>query len=236
VSTSAASKYLAGILFGALFITTLGAFGDSRPILIRSLESRSSSGGPVYNRIRYLPGLRRDLWFMQQSHDRLDRPLQQWDRVAISVDHLTSKASFIQYQPGDFESALKPAPLRASCLGCHPGGPRVIRPADPGLGAWDRMRLFFWNFRISCYGRLASQAASDAITQPVAFRPHSDHARLPIRVCLDCHNDSPWGRGALSRENAAAIDFMTANGLMPPTGLPFSAQDRKAIWRFTRGL
>jgi hypothetical protein len=100
------------IWIGVVFLTlslaiTLGSllydgFFNQAPIVFESLQSKTKSGMPVFNRIQFLPGWEQDIWLMQQSHDGLDMNYVHWDRLAIVVDKTKSpcEAAFYQLAPG----------------------------------------------------------------------------------------------------------------------------------------
>lgn len=216
---------------------TLGTllFLDSRPILIESEESKTVKLKPVFNRILFEPGLKKDTWVMQQSHSGSQAPEHEWDRIAIVVDKEKAEAEFFQLIPGDLKSPdlTKKLPLRASCFMCHSNGPRAIRPnvesLEAKLSLWNRARLLAWNLRVKSYGKL------NAANKEPSFHLQEKglNVRLEVKACTKCHKDEGlFSRGALTREQFTAIRFMLDNGHMPPPGFSLTAKEKREINKF----
>jgi hypothetical protein len=241
---------------GALIAGLLLCLGlDSRPILIQSIESKTKTGGPVFNRIAWTPGWKQDVWMMQQSHVGLAPPFHEWDRLAIVVDKTRwpHTARFYQIEPGElrWNPAAAVRPYRAACFMCHSNGPRAIRP-DPRsdrvrMSAWNRARVALWDLRVKTYGHIAPDPVHDPALvdgaavvagklTPFRYPGAFENEKLAVSTCLKCHNDKWWGRGSLSRQNFIAIDFMVSNGIMPPPGFSLGADERKRVSRFVNGL
>ena len=129
---------------------------DSDPLLIESMESKTTEGGAVYNKIQYRPDDTKDIWLMEQSHLGLKAKKHVWDKIAIVVDKSQKpyKAKFFQYENSDQEIStnLKPIDYKVSCFFCHSNGLRAIRPNGLSktvkLSLWDQARVLVWNTKI----------------------------------------------------------------------------------------
>ena len=242
-----------GLLF--LFLAVVILIRVNRPILIESLESKTISGQPVFNRIAWFPGWSHDTWMMQQSHQGLFREFHQWDRLAIVVDKTTRPrtARFYQFEPGNlsWDPQSKMRPFRAACFMCHSNGPRAIRPNFDSdnirLSALDRARVFLWDLRIKTYGRVLADPAhalskdEEALASagkmtPFRYPGKDENEPLHLSSCIKCHNESWWGRGSLTRQHFATIGFMVENGFMPPPGFRLKESEKGDLRRFIRGL
>jgi hypothetical protein len=160
----------------------------------------------------------------------------------VEKPHRSRTARFYQLEPGPLEwgdADIRQRPLRASCFTCHSNGPRAIRPnpnsAAAPLARWDRARIALWNVRIKTAGRTkehpAQAAALDAGT-PFRLQGPFENQALAVAACVRCHNDSVWGRGALTRQNFTTMRHMVEKGHMPPRGFSLSAAERKALEEF----
>ncbi len=225
------------------------------PIHIESLESKTISGEPVFNRIRWLPGWKQDVWMMQQSHRGLGDGFDQWDRLAIVVDKTTfpRTARYYQFEPGNlsWNSKALARPFRAACFMCHSNGPRVVRPnldsPQIKISTLNQARLFIWALRIKTYGRVVADPVHDVLGEnktlittrrPTPFRYPGKYENEPLTLsaCNKCHNESWWGRGSLTRQNLLAIGFMVKHGFMPPSGFHLNESEKKALNYETAGL
>lgn len=241
----------AGLSLAAVAVCAAGLLGGSlsrgAPVLIQSQESRTAEGQPLFNRIRWIPGWKQDIWMMQQSHQGMNAGFGEWDRLAIVVDksRFPRVARFYQLEPGALEWTVgaRETPFRASCLMCHSNGPRAVRP-EPGsaaapLGRGDRVSVALWNLRIKTYGRVvADEAASARFAGTTLLAPRGPGAdeKLAAESCARCHRETVWGRGPLRRQNSIAIRFMVEEGHMPPPGFALPENERRKLLRFTRGL
>lgn len=244
-------KGLVGVLVTAfLGGGTLAYFGyDSRAILLESEESKTTKDGPVFNRIRWFPGKREDVWMMQQSHHGLAAVEEEWDRLAIIIDKTRSPktARFIQLEPGPLEwkEGLKPKAFRVSCFMCHSNGPRAIRPNAASdqirLSMGERLKVLAWNLRIKTYGRVVPaeihEVEDRTAVVPFRFRGNLENQRLQVKTCLHCHRESGvFARGALTRQNALTIQFMVSKGHMPPLGFSLSKEELGEVEDFIAGF
>jgi mono/diheme cytochrome c family protein len=260
-STTARPAKLASAILAGLALVGIAAFATAvyrlppGSVLIQSEESRTLSGGPVFNRIRKISRPGQEIWMMQQSHEGIDAPAERWERLAIVVEGASgsgdrpAQARFYQLEPGPLEWPVAGQPLprarefRVSCFFCHSNGPRAIRPergstAAP-LALMDRVRVAAWNWGIRRQGRVAVDATHDRLDPGlrVPFRSQGvlENDALRVQACARCHGASD-GRSPLLRQQAITIDFMVRNGYMPPDGRALSVSDRRAIRAFIRGL
>lgn len=240
VSKIALAVFAAGLLFGGLLAFT------PDEVLIRSLESKTADGGPVFNRIRFLRQGSRRIWMMNQSHHGPAAAPSRWDRLAIVMEPGPSGtvARFLQLPPGPLEwrdeLLTQGTAYRVSCFMCHRNGPRAIRP-DGFAGLGQSLRIFVWNLGIKTAGLVAEHpihAKEDATLKvPFRHRGRLDNETLSVGVCLHCHTDEGlFARGKLTRQNGLAIDFMVRSRLMPPPGFPLSTAERKKIDDFVAGF
>ena len=211
----------------------------SRPLLFTSLESKTTDGHPVYNRIVFKPGWQEDLWVMQQSHREPESPPTSWDRLVIRVDKHSQpyQATFYQLEPGPASLSLKTAKrtgLRAPCFACHISGPRAIRAdhAEFRVSWWDRLRIAALNMRIKSY-RDATVLPGHSPAGPVGFAFKSKVMREPLDLpsCRGCHRPSGM-RGRLTLAHLSTAAFLVANGEMPPWPFSISDEDRQTLKNF----
>lgn len=248
MSTTAALLSKALVLTGAA-LTLSAAFYIfySAQVTFESLESLTSTGGPVYNSISYSNGAGQDVWMMNQSHSGISEQKEKWDRLAIVVDKQKKIAKFYQLPPGELvwseELSKQSIPFRVSCFLCHSNGPRAIRPKviSDKFSLLSAIKIWVWNLKIKSYGPLGEHAAQahDDIKLRVPFRLRSniDNEQLKVKRCVKCHNRSgPFSRGFLTRQNGITINFMIKNKLMPPSHKRPHDADRIAIENFLRGF
>ena len=232
---------------GILILTGLlsaGLFLSEDEILFQSKESKTLTGDAVYNKIKFVRNKGRDIWLMNQSHEGVAG--KNWDRLAIIVEK--NEATFLQLPPGELEWSEElwkhALPNKVSCFICHSNGPRAIRAnevSSVSMNLKSRMRIFLWNARIKSYGRIKESSwhtQTDAkLERPFRLQSRRDNEVLTVKSCLQCHNNEGFlARGQLTRQNAATIDFMLKQNLMPPLGFTLSKQEKKAIENFVRGF
>lgn len=239
---------------GIVAVTAGGAaLLTGEPIHFQSEESSTPEFGPILNRVQWIAEEGYDLWIMQQNQERKSHPFLKWDRLAILVDNTKSpkEARFFQLKPGTITPSLAELrherEFRVSCGNCHTNGPRALRPVfkffgkpaeEPAvtLSLRDFARAQLWNLRIKTYGRVVTPGNTTIGARPrrmpFHFPANEPPAKLEVKACTICHNDTKWGRGTLTRENFTTIKHMVDNGHMPPPGFPLSAQDRREIDAF----
>lgn len=220
-----------------IFILGLGIvpgliFFSKAPVAFESFESKTASGQPVFNRIRFIAGWKQDIWLMQQSHQGFHNNFGAWDKLAIVVDKTKSPAEAKFYQlpeTSDLNFENKPQAYKARCFACHANGPRAVRgkwdSAAVAPSLWGRLQVFAWNVRVKTYGHVDSLPAGELsggspfkAGLPIFSRP------LGLKTCEQCH--SPSGiRTGLKLEHAATAKHLVESGAMPP--FPFKATDEE---------
>jgi len=86
-------------ILSSLLSLLTGSFTPTE-ILFESLESKTESNRPVFNKIQLSSTAQQDIWTMKQSHHGLTG--QQWDDIKIIVNkkHRPFFASYHQLQNG----------------------------------------------------------------------------------------------------------------------------------------
>jgi hypothetical protein len=231
---------------GGLFLVT-----DSQSVFIESAESKNKEMKSVFNEIRWIPGIKHDVWMMNQSHLGRHPTTSQWERLAIVIDKTKTPAVAKYYQlaagPLVWEESLlqKQTPYRASCFICHNNGPRALRPVsesqEASLSFRDRAKIQFWNLRIKTYGRIHYDRDHDekdkSLAVPFSFHTPEDQDELKVKTCVICHQEQGlFARGALRRQQTGTIKSMVARGEMPPPGFHLSRQEHKDLQNFLMGF
>ena len=214
------------------------AVTDSRPVAFESLQSKTSTGGAVFNSVSVNWGWKEDVWLMQQSHSGATAPKTEWDNIAIAVNKSSEvkTAEFFQLQPGanHISMDLPKVGLKATCFTCHSNGPRAIRAnyksKELPVSLWNRWRIALWNLRIKTYGATRG-FASNTSHKPFKWDHPYANTTLKLKSCTGCHNggDGPLDRAPLTRQNFASIQFLVDQGQMPPPGHSLSEDDKQAI-------
>ena len=76
-----------GLSFGSgLFFTLRSTLHSANAVRFESLESKTETGGSIFNQILFKAGKDQDVWIMRQSHRGNHPALETWDRLAIVVD------------------------------------------------------------------------------------------------------------------------------------------------------
>ncbi len=227
----------------ALLILSL----DNNEVFIQSLESQTIDQNPVFNKIKFDPGINRDIWMMNQSHYGARADSKDWERLAIVVDKSQNTALFLQLPPGELkwtdDLLNQQKNFRVSCFVCHASGPRAIRPDFKGIkvSMFDRVRLFIWNLRIKTYGPIKEHPhhkhSDTKLDVPFRHRAQLDNETLNVRVCTKCHSGNGLlSRATLTRQNAITIKFMVEYGHMPPLGFAIDEIEKDQIKKFISGL
>lgn len=226
-------RFVVGLSVTGLGVNLGSVVFHSNPVVFESLESKTASGGPVFNRIQLLAAAGHETWIMQQSHHGLQPEFERWDRVAIVVDKEKRSATFYELAPGPLAFEPKPVPYKARCFACHPNGPRAIR-WNPGSRAFDmglreRAQIIWWNFKIARYGQLRSLPAARFI-EGAPFRSELAILERPLALasCSKCHSRS-GNRAELVLENLASARFLVESGAMPPFPFHISKKDRRRL-------
>ena len=239
----------ASILIGGTFYyyTSL----DDKIIIIESEESKNEKLESVFNQIRFIPGNKKDVWMMNQSHFGANPPINKWERLAIVIDKSKKPmtARYYQLSPGELEWSeyltSKRVNYRASCFTCHSNGPRAIRPIYGStlspLGFSDQLKVQFLNLRIKTYGRIKfdEQHKKEDLKQVPPFHYSNERELEPLKIktCLKCHSeDGFFSRGHLVRQQSGTINHLVEAGHMPPTGFKLSHDEKKQLRDFLRGF
>jgi hypothetical protein len=232
---------------GGLFLLAT----DSQSVHIESAESKNLELKSVFNEIRWIPGVKRDIWMMNQSHFGRHPQTSHWERLAIVIDKTKSPpvAKYYQFEAGPliWEDSLlaKQVPYRASCFICHNNGPRALRPMsesqEASLNFRDRAKILLWNARIKTYGRIHYDLEHDekdkTLAVPFSFHTSADQDELKVKTCVICHKEQGFlGRGALVRQQTGTIKSMVVRGEMPPPGFRLSEAENKELQDFLKGF
>ena len=126
---------------------------DDQEVFIESEESKTITGNPVFNKIKWIKREDKDIWMMKQSHHGTHTKNGEWDRLAIVIDKTKSPmtARFYQLESGPLEWMGDPReiPFRVSCYMCHSNGPRAIRPNYDSpfneTSLWGKLKIAYWN-------------------------------------------------------------------------------------------
>ena len=218
-------------------------------IFIQSLESKTNTGDPVFNKISWFSYSDKDVWMMNQSHHGADAKGENLDRLAIIVDKTTSPNNirFLQLKPGNLvwseDLIQQRIPNKVSCFLCHANGPRAIRADYKGVvnnTFLDKLKISYLNMKIKKYGKLVENSAhiieDKSLKIPFRYPGKLDNDLLLVKSCKKCHNDSKDGRGYLKRQNFLAIKFLIENKFMPPSGHSIPAIEQQKIQKFLTGL
>lgn len=244
-------RFLKATAFGIVCLTSLLviAVSDNQEVFIESQESKTTTGGPVFNKIKWFQFKDKDVWVMNQSHHGSLARAKTWDRLAIVVDKTQSPkvARYYQFEPGPLEwrETLSEMPFKVSCFMCHNNGPRVIRPnydsPFDSISLKDKLKISYWNMRIKLYGRvLPSPIHEDQdkfLLQPFRYRSTYENESLQVTTCIKCHNESGFlARGLLRRQQVPTIKFMFESGQMPPLGFHLSSKEKQELEMFLEGF
>jgi hypothetical protein len=225
------------------------ALSVDQEVTLESRESKTSDGGPVFNKIKWFQFRDKDVWMMNQSHHGSADGSNAWDRLAIVVDKTKNPktARFYQFEPGvlQWSENLKERSFSVSCFMCHNNGPRSIRPnyesSFAPMSTQDRLRISYWNLRIKSYGRVIANSVHDdrdkTLLPPFRYRSTYENEPLKVATCINCHKEEGFlARGILRRQQMPTIKFMVESGQMPPFGFWLSNSERREIELFFKGF
>jgi hypothetical protein len=224
-----------GVIFFSL--TTILA----RPVLFESIESKTIEDHNVYNQVTFESGNNQDTWKMKQSHQGRSYPLKQWDQLMIKVDKTSRpyKVSYHQLQNG------KEVEFKVTCYFCHSNGPRAIRANFNSIQApvdvQGKLAIGLMNLKIKTYGKMEIlkenlKIGSKERLTPLKYFGKNELAPLKISSCSMCHNETFWGRGTLTRQQALPIKHLIEEGEMPPWPLSLSNSEKKQISEYLKGF
>jgi hypothetical protein len=149
------------------------------------------------------------------------------------------QATFQQFKNGS------EVQYRVSCFMCHANGPRAIRPNwksnHLSNSLKDKLAVMQWNLKIKTYGTIVAKKNDFVRTTPLAYDGSLDNEILKVKTCLLCHNDSKAiintiKRAPILRQHALAIEFLVANGEMPPFPFTLSAHEKLQLQQFIQGF
>ncbi len=204
-------------------------------MVFESNESKTPEGGIVFNEITFSSSEKIDIWRMKQSHHGLSA--QKWDYIEIRVDKNEHpyRATFHQLNENAEEIEY-----RASCIRCHSGGPRLIRPnlnsVDATLSLGDRIAIAKWNAVIKSYGHVINHETK-GIKREVALHSLPKHKRelLNVKTCTTCHSENSI-RAPLTNEQIVTIKHLVDQGEMPPWPYKLSPMERRELNQFIFGI
>lgn len=210
-------------MLSKLIALALSLWGAAPELTITSLESKTTSGGEVINKISFEVQGKRDIWRMRQSHGGPHLASSEWDELAIIVED--GEVSYQQLKEG------RPVEYRASCFFCHANGPRLIRPKVSS----GHVVLALYNMRIKTYGTLRLKEKKLVGKRPLLARDELSQDPLKVKTCLLCHNGSAWGRAPLQRQHAETIKHLSDQNQMPPWPFTLSAEEKAELEQFLQG-
>jgi cytochrome c553 len=241
------AKKMAYKLFCALLLLLGGVvvFAKSQvnnSVTIESMESKTTSGHPVYNTIKFYASKDQDTWVMLQSHDGIKHPIEEWDQIKITVDKKARpyQVSYHQYKDG------KEIELKASCYTCHSNGPRAIRPnydsMDVNYNVKAKLNVAWMNLQIKMYGKskikISNYKLNGAYRKvPLKYFGKADTETLKVKTCTYCHKaDGLMARGELQRQHITTISHLTKTHQMPPWPFKLSKAEQKELSKFLKGF
>lgn len=232
-------------------VTATSLLTDASPVFIESAESKNIHMQSVFNHIRFIPGWKKDVWMMNQSHHGPGAPDSQRDRLAIVIDKsvISATAKFYQLSAGPLlwteDLPTQKVEFSVSCMICHNNGPRALRPQydskSAPLNLRDRFKIAAWNLRIKSYGRIHYDPSHDredeALRVPFRHRAAVATKELKVKTCVRCRQEKGWwARGALQRQQIATIESLVERGEMPPPGFSLSPEEKRELQDFIRGF
>ena len=202
-----------------------------RQVLIESIESKTSEGDNVYNKIKFLEGDDKDIWLMDQNHSELKG---EWDNLKIEIDKTQKPfvARYFQLKNG------KQTEFRVACYKCHANGPRAIRANyDSKLvknSILDKAQIMAWNFKIKHYGTIKTpqniKLGNEYRKIPLKYAGALDNKIIKAKACIGCHSkESFLGRTELKLQQKTTILHLVKTNQMPPWPLTLSERDKTEL-------
>lgn len=219
-------------ILGVTFLVSLSTILKlDKEVVIESIESKTSRGGKVFNKIKLLSDNKEDIWLMKQNHRELKG---EWDELKIVVNKTKRpyKAYFSQLKNG-IETEF-----RVSCFKCHANGPRAIRPNLKSKiinnNFVDRILVFAWNLKIKHYGNIESPQNVKLNEKyrkvPLKYEGQLDNKVIKVESCNLCHGTNSYlGRAQLVYQQKATILHLVRTGQMPPWPFKLFKGDQKAL-------
>lgn len=199
-------------------------------VLFESIESKTATGKPVFNKVRLIQEKSKDIWLMRQSHHGVHS--KKWDQVKIIVDKSFTpfKASFHQLDSKGIETEYK-----ASCFRCHPGGPRLIREKSK-LKLKDKLIVLKWNLLIKSYGEVRN-IENNPFKREVSFIENLTHSKLKLNIksCNHCHGLGK-SRAPLTASQIPTIKHLVKTKQMPPWPFKLDSSEKALLNKFIYGF
>lgn len=199
-------------------------------VLFKSIESKTTEGKDIFNKITLLSDNKKDIWLMKQSHH--GKKSNEWDSVKIIVDKSFRpfKASFHQLDKEGHEIDFK-----TSCFRCHSGGPRLIRSATK-LPLLDSALVMKWNLLIKSYGEVRIKKSKTLDREvPLIADLNKAKVKLNVKSCVSCHyRNGP--RAELTKSQVQTIKHLVKNKQMPPWPYQISKNDKAELNKFIYGF
>jgi hypothetical protein len=200
-------------------------------ILIESIESKTSAGKKIFNKIKLTSTSTKDVWEMKQNYSKLHGS---WDQLKIEVDKTSKpfKASYFQYKDG-VESNY-----RVACYKCHANGPRAIRANYKSKLVentyLEKLKITLWNLKIKHYGEIETPQDIKLKTKyrkvPLKYIGRKDMKVIASKTCDLCHGDQSYmGRKQLVYQQKTTIKHLILNGEMSPWPLSLSAIEKEEL-------
>lgn len=236
-----AQKFLS-LIMALLLLSGAFLFSVSEEaITFESIESKTIDDGAVFNQVSFETHGDEDIWKMKQSHGGPHLELKNWDELRIRVNKKKRpfQVSYHQLKDG------KEIEYKVSCYFCHSNGPRIIRPElkskEAPLALKQRVQIELWNLRMKTYGKVEIKkesyfmAGKERIT-PLKYFGKNDVEALKLPSCTICHQDTFWGRGFLTRQQALPIVHLVKTGNMPPWPFKISPEDKEKLDNYLKGF
>jgi len=196
-------------------------------VLFESIESKTSNGGPVFNKISLEQTDTHDVWTMKQSHH--GKHAKNWDLIQIKVHTKNKTATYHQ-----LDKEGKEIEFKTSCFRCHAGGPRYIRP-KAGLSFTQKLQVQKWNWLIKSYGDIKNSESKAIAVRKVPFNESKTDHPITIKSCTHCHYQG-GPRAPLTSAHKLTIKHLIKTKQMPPWPYKMTKKDQKALKRFIYGF
>lgn len=214
---------LSVISFWSGLLLFIGEGCSSEKVLFQSHESKTASGGEIFNSVSFKRSIYVDVWTMDQSHFGMNS--EKWDKLKIIVDREKSPVT-VRYQQLD---GAKNIEYKVNCIDCHSSGPRAIRAKQDNLSYKDKLSIYTWNLIIKSYGDVRL-VEDNSIIRIKKLNINQEEV-LKLRSCTRCHRNGAE-RGELSKKNIGSIKFLIKNKQMPPWPFEISNNDLEDLKKF----
>jgi hypothetical protein len=217
---------------GAVVILLLSfVLYNEEGVLVESIESKTSEGMKVFNRIQLVSTVDKDTWLMKQNHSDL---VGEWDELKIEVDKKEKpfKAYYYQMKNGVQKN------FRVACFKCHINGPRAIRANFNSTFVkntyFEKLKILMWNFKIKHYGNIQTPQNVKIYNEfrkiPLKYVGRKDNTTISSKTCNYCHGESSFmGRANLLYQQKETIKHLISNGEMPPWPFSMSKKEKNDL-------